>query len=125
MKLIKTLLVFSTMACVVGAATFAGAAKDVTPEIPKQVTFAKDVAPIFHANCVSGHRPGDIAPMALRTYDEARPWAKSIGKALRDGSMPPWHADAAYGDFSNDRSLTEVERQIIVKWVKQGSPAAG
>jgi hypothetical protein len=100
----------------------AGAAKDATVSIPKKVSFAKDVAPIFHENCVACHRPGDIAPMALRTYDEARPWAKSIARAVRDGSMPPWHAAPEHGVFANDRSLSDYEQAVILRWVKQGAP---
>ena len=57
------------------------------------VTFTKDVAPIFNANCVVCHQPGEIAPMSLMTYEAARPWARSIRKAVADRVMPPWHAD--------------------------------
>jgi hypothetical protein len=60
-------------------------------------TFNKDVAPIFFANCTSCHRAGEIAPMSLMTYKEARPWARSIANAVKTGAMPPWHADPAIG----------------------------
>src|SRR6185436_2704962 len=66
---------------------------------PATPTFTKDVAPIFYANCTSCHRPGDIAPMSLMTYKDARPWAKSIASKVADGTMPPWHADPQYGKF--------------------------
>ncbi len=52
-------------------------------------TFNKDVAPIFFANCTSCHRPGDIAPMSLITYKDARPWARAIASKVADGTMPP------------------------------------
>jgi mono/diheme cytochrome c family protein len=93
---------------------------------PSPVTFAKDVAPIFYKNCASCHRAGEIAPMSLLTYKEARPWAKSIREKVLSGAMPPWHADPRYGSFKNDRRLSEKEVGTIVAWVdggaKEGNP---
>ena len=124
MRLPNALSLFLVALCAIVAAVPAAAvgARDLDTEIPKKVTFARDVAPIFHANCVTCHRPGDIAPMALGNYDEARPWAKSIARAVRDGDMPPWHADPAYGHFANDRRLSDRDREVILRWVKQGAP---
>lgn len=85
-------------------------------------TFNKDVAPILYANCTSCHRPGDIAPMSLLTYRDARPWAKSIATKVADGVMPPWHADPQYGAFTNERRLTEAQKTTIAKWVAAGAP---
>jgi mono/diheme cytochrome c family protein len=87
-----------------------------------QLTYNQNVAPILAERCVACHRPGDIAPMSLRTYDEVRPWVKSIRKAIEGGEMPPWHADPAYGTWGNDRRLTDVERETLVRWLKQGAP---
>src|ERR1043165_6668143 len=66
-------------------------------------TFSKDVAPILYKNCTNCHRPGEIAPMSLLTYKDARPWAKAIATLVATGAMPPWHADPSHGDFLNDR----------------------
>ncbi|MFP6581513.1 MAG: thiol-disulfide isomerase [Candidatus Hydrogenedentota bacterium] len=85
-------------------------------------TFNKDVAPIFHAKCAECHRPGEIAPMSLLTYDEARPWAKSIAKNVAAGEMPPWKVNPNHGTFSNDISLSESEIATIVNWVDAGAP---
>lgn len=85
-------------------------------------TYSRDVAPILNENCVSCHRPGQAAPMALRTYEEVRPWVKSISKYVRQGEMPPWHADPNHGRFKNDRSLTQAEIDTIVHWAKRGAP---
>jgi mono/diheme cytochrome c family protein len=85
------------------------------------VTFAKDVAPIFNNNCVQCHRPGEIAPMSLLSYKEARPWAKSIKEKVATGVMPPWHADPHYGTFLNDRRLSQKDIDTIVAWVDQGA----
>lgn len=93
---------------------------------PAPVTFTKDVAPIFYRNCAACHRAGEIAPMSLLTYKEARPWAKSIREKVLSGAMPPWHADPSYGDFKNDRRLSQKEIGTIVAWVdggaKEGNP---
>ena len=93
----------------------------------KEVTFSKDVAPIFYANCVYCHRPGEVAPFSLLTYQSARPWARAIKRMVAERRMPPWLADPHYSSFSNDRRLTEKQIQTIVAWVdgdaKEGNPA--
>jgi hypothetical protein len=87
-----------------------------------QVTYTKYVAPILQKHCQSCHRAGEIGPMQLTTYDEVRPWAKSIRQAVLRKTMPPWHADSRYGHFLNDRSLEPREIQAILDWVDQGAP---
>jgi len=87
-------------------------------------TFSKDIAPIFQKSCVSCHEPGSIAPMSLRTYEEARPWARSIKQRVQQRQMPPWHINRAVGvqKFKNDMSLTDEQVDTIVKWVDNGAP---
>ncbi len=89
-----------------------------------QLTFTKDIAPIFQSNCQVCHRPGSIAPMSLLTYAEARPWARSIKQRVVAREMPPWFIDKNVGveHFSNDRSLTDRDIQTIMKWVDAGAP---
>jgi mono/diheme cytochrome c family protein len=86
------------------------------------VTFSADIAPIVYRRCAECHRAGDIAPMSLLTYDEVRPWAKSIKKAVVSGDMPPWDASPAVGHFKNDISLPKDEIDKIVAWVDAGAP---
>lgn len=85
-------------------------------------TFTKDVAPILFENCVSCHRPGEVAPMSLTSYDTVRPWSRAIKAKVVSREMPPWHADPAFGRFKNDRSLTQEEIDTVVRWVDAGSP---
>src|SRR5258706_4190360 len=85
-------------------------------------TYSKDVAPILYKNCTSCHRPGEIAPMSLLTFKDARPWIKSIGTQVAKGAMPPWHADPAYGEFINDRRLSAAEKDTLLRWVNAGGP---
>ncbi len=85
-------------------------------------TFSKDVAPILYKNCVGCHRPGEIGPMSLLTYEDARPHAKAIRDEIGDGNMPPWHADPKHGKFANDRSLTAADRDTLLRWANNGAP---
>src|SRR5581483_12089493 len=65
-----------------------------------------------------------MAPMSLVTFEETRPWAKSIKQRVAQHQMPPWHIDKTVGvtHFANDRSLSEQQIATIVKWVDDGSP---
>ncbi len=85
--------------------------------------FYKDVLPILQKHCQECHRAGEIAPMPLLTYAEARPWAKAIREQVLARKMPPWFADPAYGHFANDRSLSETEIDTLAAWAKAGAPA--
>src|SRR5262249_3761627 len=71
-------------------------------------TFSKDVAPIFREKCEVCHRADSMAPMSLTTYEEARPWARSIKNRVQTRQMPPWHLDPTVGiqHYKNDRSLS-------------------
>jgi len=90
----------------------------------KPVTFSKDVAPILQRACQNCHRPGSIAPMSLLTYNDARPWARSIKTKVALRQMPPWHIDRNVGvnKFKDDPSLTDAEIATISAWVDAGSP---
>jgi Copper type II ascorbate-dependent monooxygenase, C-terminal domain len=100
-----------------------GAADQYAPKPASNVpTYTKDVAPILFRNCTTCHRPGEIAPMSLLTYQDARPWAKAIRDEVADRSMPPWHADAPHGTFLNERGLTDAERETLIRWAGGGAP---
>jgi hypothetical protein len=85
-------------------------------------TFSRDVAPILYAKCASCHRPGEIGPMALTTFREARPWARAIQQKTTTRAMPPWGADPQHGRFSNDRSLTDAQIATLAAWANAGAP---
>ena len=89
------------------------------------VTFSKDVAPILQKACQNCHHPGAIAPMSLLTYQDARPWARSIKQKVTTREMPPWYIDRHVGitSFKGDPSLTDAEIAVISRWVDQGAPA--
>jgi Domain of unknown function (DUF3471) len=85
------------------------------------VTFSKDVAPIFFKSCAECHRPGETAPFSALTYKDVRPWAKSIREKILSREMPPWHADPEVGQWANDRRLKQREIETIVEWVDSGA----
>jgi hypothetical protein len=103
-------------------ATSGQAARPDSGQGSKAPTFAKDVAPILFKHCTTCHRPGEVAPMSLLTYEDARPWARSIRDQVVNGTMPPWHADPAHGRFANERRLTQAEKDVITRWVTAGAP---
>ena len=89
-----------------------------------EVTFTKDVAPILYDSCVVCHRAGEMAPMALTTYAEVRPWARSIKNRVVAREMPPWHIDKNIGiqEYKDDISLTDEQIATIASWVDNGVP---
>jgi hypothetical protein len=93
-----------------------------------EVTFTKDIAPILQRSCQNCHRPGQVAPMSLLTYEDARPWAKAMKArtAIRDkmGAMPPWYIEKNIGiqHYKNDPSLSDAEVAMIAKWADSGAP---
>jgi hypothetical protein len=86
-------------------------------------TFYKDIVPILQEHCQSCHRPGEVAPMPLVTYEQTRPWAQAIAHETEMKMMPPWFADPRYGHFSNDSSLTEPQIATLTAWAAAGAPA--
>ena len=95
---------------------------------PATPTFTRDVAAIMFAKCASCHRPGEVAPMPLLSYSDARPWASAIKQKVSTRAMPPWHADPAHGTFRNDLRLSDKDIDTIVRWVdggaREGDPSA-
>jgi len=108
----------------VGAVALSGSLLAADLPDNKPVTFAKDIAPIFQEKCQDCHRKGSMAPMSLVTYEESRPWAKSIRQRVMTRQMPPWHIDRTVGvqKFKNDMSLSDEQISMIVRWVDSGSP---
>jgi Copper type II ascorbate-dependent monooxygenase, C-terminal domain/Domain of unknown function (DUF3471) len=87
----------------------------------ESITFTKDIAPILNRNCVACHRPGNIAPMSLRTYEEVRPWSETMRERVVSREMPPWHAVPGEIEFSNERRLSDKEIKKIAAWVDRGA----
>ncbi|HEV3303891.1 MAG TPA: redoxin domain-containing protein [Planctomycetaceae bacterium] len=96
--------------------------RDLEPDARSKMTYTKEVAPILNRKCVSCHRPGQIGPFSLTSYDEVAGWADMIVEVTQAGRMPPWHADPAYGHFQNDARLSDEEKRALSSWAAAGAP---
>ena len=94
------------------------------PAASGEVTFSKDIVPILQRSCQVCHRQGEMAPMSLVTYQEVRPWARSMKNKVVNREMPPWHIDKNIGlqKFKNDTSLSDEEISLVAGWVDNGAP---
>src|SRR5215831_1211953 len=86
------------------------------------VTFNKDIAPILYANCSSCHRPGEIAPFSLLSYQDAAKRAKLIATVTARRYMPPWKPEPGFGDFADVHRLTDEQIAQIQEWAGNGAP---
>ena len=127
----KTVGVRVGVACFVAAAVGLLAPFGLRAEpagVPAEVTFTKHIAPILQRSCEGCHRPDGVAPMALASYEDVRPWARAIKQRTsigpKAGVMPPWYVEKNIGiqQFHNDPSLSDDELAMIAKWVDSGAP---
>ncbi len=93
-----------------------------TPKTVEVPTFNHDIAPILYKNCSNCHRPGEVAPFALLTYDDAAKRAKQIAAITQARVMPPWKATPGYGEFLDERRLTDSQIALIRDWAMHGAP---
>ena len=98
------------------------AALSAHDRVTTKVTWDREISRIVQARCVNCHVEGGRAPMPLRTYEQARPWAKAIRDEVLARRMPKWHAARGYGDFANDPSLSPFEIGLIAAWADGGAP---
>jgi Flp pilus assembly protein TadD len=92
------------------------------PGAPAAPTFARDIAPLVHAHCAPCHRPGNIAPFSLLTYDDARAHAREMLEAIELREMPPWLPEAGGLRFRNARGLTDAQVAVVRRWISDGTP---
>jgi mono/diheme cytochrome c family protein len=111
-----------------GVLSTPGTVSAQTAPAAPEVTFAKDIAPILQRSCQNCHRPDGVAPMSLVTYEDVRPWARSIKARTsigpRAGVMPPWYIEKNIGiqHYKDDPSLSDTEIAKIAKWADSGAP---
>jgi mono/diheme cytochrome c family protein len=92
------------------------------PRVKGEVTYAKQVSRILQKHCQECHRPGEIGPFSLLTYDDAKKRAGRIRSAIVEERMPPWHADPRHGKFLNDRRMSSEERDTLLAWIAKDCP---
>lgn len=88
--------------------------------IDNNITYSQHVVPVLQKHCLECHRPGEIGPFAMNSYDEVAGWADTMLETIDNGRMPPWHADPKFGHFSNARHMPESDKQIIRDWIAGG-----
>jgi mono/diheme cytochrome c family protein len=110
----------TTLLAVLVAAVTAG--EPSTMRAAQAPTFNTDIAPILYANCASCHRPGEVAPFSLLTYEDAARRARLLAAFTEARVMPPWKAEPGHGSFLSERRLTDAEIQLIKEWASAGAP---
>lgn len=104
-------------ALIIGAACSLNAATSTASP-----TYNHDIAPILYQNCATCHRPGEVAPFSLLTYQDTAKRAALIATITKAHVMPPWKAEPGYGDFRDARRLTDEQIAVIQKWASNGAP---
>lgn len=92
------------------------------PQPDSKVTYSNQISRLLAKHCVDCHRPGEVAPFSLTDYEEVAGWAAMMNEVVQEERMPPWHANPAHGEFSNDRRLTKEEKELFHAWMKAGAP---
>src|SRR5207248_2818870 len=90
--------------------------------VSQQVTFSREIAPIIYRNCALCHRSGESAPFSLLSYEDVKRHARQIAEVTKRRYMPPFLPEPGYGDFLEERRLSDREISLIQEWVKAGSP---
>ncbi|HEX2344812.1 MAG TPA: tetratricopeptide repeat protein [Vicinamibacterales bacterium] len=108
----------AALATMVAAVTDASRRSDAKPD----VTFTRDVAPIMFSRCAPCHRPGEVGPFSLITYEDVKRRARQIAEATASRVMPPWPPEPGHGTFAGERRLTDAEVATLQRWVASGAP---
>src|SRR5258707_5170073 len=87
-----------------------------------EATYTRDVARVMQAKCQQCHRPNDVAPFALMTYDDVVTYADDIKRVLNDKTMPPWKPVPGFNEFNDSFAITDDERNTMLAWIDQGTP---
>lgn len=106
------------LGCIIGKVK----ASDRVPATSATVTFHEHVVEMLQRNCQTCHRAGEIGPFAMEDYNEVAGWAETMLETIEDGRMPPWHADPQYGDFLNERAMSQQDKQLFRDWIAAGLP---
>ncbi|RMG25759.1 MAG: hypothetical protein D6724_03330 [Armatimonadetes bacterium] len=112
-------IAFSEVPVELGCMLMAG---DEAAAKPAPVTYAEHVAPVLYKHCTPCHRPGEVAPFSLTSYEEAKKWAPMIAWATENKRMPPWKAVPNYNRFLDENHLTEDQVRLLKSWAEAGAP---
>jgi mono/diheme cytochrome c family protein len=123
MWLFQIIAALGLAAALSNSALAAGPATGKKSQLPSgTITFSSHIAKIIHQRCATCHHEGQSAPFNLLTYQDVRKRVEQVLERIESGAMPPWLAEHGYGDFSNERRLTNEEVSLIRQWVAEGAP---
>ncbi len=95
------------------------------PRKPRtDLTYNRDIAPLIRAHCQTCHRPGQVGPFELLTYENVRRHVAMIEEVVTDRRMPPWYAytdTKQFGHFVNDRRMSYHDVNTLVDWIRSGA----
>jgi hypothetical protein len=92
-------------------------------DLPEAVTWSGEIAALIQNRCEPCHRPGQVGPFPLQTFEQVQGRAKMLAHVVDEGLMPPWNADERYdGVFANERRLAPAEKEHFLAWVRDGMP---
>ena len=86
------------------------------------ITYSNQISRLVQQHCVRCHREGQIAPFSLTTFEDVSAWAETMREVMKEGRMPPWHANPEFGQFSNDCHMADAEKGLFYQWVENGKP---
>jgi len=86
------------------------------------ISYAKTVAPILQAKCVTCHQKGGIGPFPMDSYEVVKGFAPMIKESVMADRMPPWFADPHVGTWANDYGMTAAETKTLIHWIEAGAP---
>lgn len=92
-----------------------------SPAANPQVTFNRDIAPIFYRYCANCHHPGEAGPFPLLTYKDAKSHARQIATVTQSRFMPPWLPEPGEFELADELRLSDKQIEVIAKWVEGGA----
>lgn len=109
---------------VVVALAVAGCSGERAPEVESTpYTYYADAKAIVDRRCATCHRPGDIGPFPLTTFDEVKAFAGAVRSSVANGTMPPWQPSDDCNSYKDNFDLTTEEKDILLDWLDGNAPA--
>jgi hypothetical protein len=92
-----------------------------THDFGSTITWNREISRLFFDRCATCHREGGSS-FPLMTYQDVQPRVVAIKNAVLSRRMPPWGAVKGFGDFRNDRGLTQEQVELVSSWIESDAP---
>lgn len=90
--------------------------KSATSDASK-LTYHEHIAPLVQKHCQDCHHDEGQAPFELLSYRDVAGRAETVAEVIRQGRMPPSFAAKEHGHFTNDRRMSDKDRQTMLAWL--------